>query len=209
MSFRVLKKSALGALVIAATTMGLAPPAGATLIGDTITIFSQANVPLDTWTDTVVVGAGIELDGNVAGTEHVTPTMGQVFAALFPGDFIDVDANSITIHYAAFGGPVFLYAFNTEFSGLDWTGGIPGILTNVTLSDPNNDLIGSNITFTDHGLVFQGTVDLAAGADFTLNLTAVHTPDPDPEPVPEPATLPILAAGLLGLLAMARRKRRA
>ena len=42
------------AALAGAVVLGLGLPASATLIGDTITITSQANIPLDTWSDIVV-----------------------------------------------------------------------------------------------------------------------------------------------------------
>ena len=47
-------------------------------------------------------------------------------------------------------------------------------------------------------------VDLVNGANFTLILTAIH----DQVPVPEPATLPLFAAGLMGLMYCLRRRRK-
>ena len=201
-SYDNFKKATLTAVVAAALSLGLSLPASASLIGDTITIESQANVPLDIWTDTVVVGAGAELDGNVAGTDHVDAANGQGFAALFPGDFIDVGANSITIHYEALGGPEFLYAFNTDFSDLDWTD-MPGTLQNVTVASESTGLVNPpNISMiTASSFRFQAQVDLATGANIILNLIAVH--------VPEPTTLSLATLALLGLLAHGHRRRRA
>lgn len=201
------KKANLATVVATALLLGLSSPASATLMNDTITITSQANFPVDTWSDTVVVGAGIELDGNVAGPQHVTPTMGQNFAALFPGDFIDVGANSITFNFAALGAGGFPYAFITDFLDLDWTNQ-PGTLQSVAVAGGATGLVASNISMiTPNSFQFQGTVDLINGANFTLNLTAVHNPGPGPTPVPEPATLPIFAVGLMGLIYCLRRRR--
>ena len=197
------KKATLTAVVAAALSLGLSLPASASLIGDTITITSQANAPLDTWidNDVEVVDPGIELAGGDS-SNHANTFQDQGYAALFPGDFIDVGANSVTFNFAALGGAQFLYAFTTEFSDLDWVG-TPGTLVGVALSDPNNStVVAYNLeTFTSNSFQFQGTVDLAVGANFTVNLTAVH--------VPEPSTLTFAALALLGLLAHGHHRRRA
>lgn len=198
-NYRGLKKFALGATILV-TAMGLSLPAGATLIGDTITITSSANAPLDTWTDTVVVGAGNELTGGVFSTDnHAGP--GPILAHLYDGDFYDIGANSITINYAAIAG--FLpYAFESIFSDLDWIG-IPGSLTGVSIAAGGTGLSASNISgIHAGGFTFQGTVDLVTGANFTLDLTTDHD-------IPEPAILPLLAVGLLGLMVSMRRRRSA
>ena len=199
MAFRSLKKCALGAVILTAA-MGLALPASATLIGDTVTISSQANAPLDTWTDNVLVGGGIELTAG-DGSNH--SLAGPFFAHLFsPGDSIDIGANSITMNFTDLGAAGFPYAFQTIFSGFDWTD-TPGSLQGVVLAAGATGLTAFNISAINaSGFTFQGTVDLVNGANFTLDLLTVHD---DPLPVPEPGTLALLGAGLLGLFM--RRKR--
>ena len=151
----------------------------------------------------VVVGAGAELAGGDA-SNHANTNQGQIFAALFPGDFIDVGANSITINYAALGDFGFPYAFITDYLDLDWTD-TPGTLQNVTVASGATGLNAFNISLiTPNSFQFQGTVDLVNGANFTLELTANH----DEVPVPESATLPLFAAGLMGLMHCLRRRRK-
>ena len=201
-SYDNFKKATLTAVVAAALSLGLSLPANASLIGDTITITSMANFPVDTWTDIVVVGAGVELVGGDA-SNHSNTFQGQNFAALFPGDSIDVGANSITFVYAALGGPSFPYAFIVDFSGLDWLP-IAGTLQQVVVAGGDMGLVGSNISLImASSFQFQGSVDLANGAKFTLDLTATH----DEIVVPEPAALPLFAAGLMGLMYCLRRRR--
>jgi hypothetical protein len=191
------------AVVAVVGWVALPTGAKASLVGDTITVFSQANIPVDTWTDSVLVGAGVELAGG-DGSDHASAVGGNNFAALFPGDFIDVGASSITINYAALGGFGFPYAFITDFSDLDWTD-TPGTLQNVTLAASATGLTAFNISMiTPNSFQFQGTVDLVNGANFTLDLTANH----DGVQVPESATLPLFAAGLMGLMHCLRRRRK-
>ncbi len=212
-SYDNLKKATLIAVVAAALSLGLSIPASATLIGDTITITTQANVPLDTWSDSVLVGAGIEMMGVAdpfafvpfsdtgSAINHANPFLsGAQFPHLFLNDFYDIGASSITIHYEALGGPEFLYAFNTDFSDLDWTD-MPGTLQNVTVASESTGLVNPpNISMiTASSFRFQAQVDLATGANIILNLIAVH--------VPEPTTLSLATLALLGLLAHGRRRR--
>lgn len=202
------KKAGLTAVVAAALVLGLSVPASATLIGDTITVTSQANFPVDTWSDTVLVGAGIELAGG-GTSNHANTNQGQGFAALFAGDFIDIGANSITFNFAALGAFGFNYAFVTDFLDLDWTNQ-PGTLQSVAVAPGAMGLLGSSIGLvTPNSFQFQGTVDLVNGANFRLDLTAVHNPGPGPgpAPVPEPATLPLFAVSLMGLIYCLRRRK--
>lgn len=195
-----MKKCALSTVMLA-TIVGLSLPVSATLIGDTITIESSANAPLDTWTDSVLVGGGVELSTG-DGSNHALG--GPTFPHLFTlGDSYDIGANSITINFAALGSAAgFAYAFTSIFSDFDWTD-MPGSLQSVVISAGATGLVASNISAVHAGgFTFQGTVDLVNGANFTLDLTAVHN-----VPVPAPMTLPILLAGLFGLTAYVRRKR--
>ena len=101
----------LAAAAVVVVGWGALPTgAKASLIGDTITITTTANVPLDTWTDTVLVGAGAELFGvenpansppyadNGSPIQHANAIMGTgsevgggaIFPDLFAGDSIDV-----------------------------------------------------------------------------------------------------------------------
>ena len=143
------------------------------------------------------------MDGDTPGTDHVDATT-QTFAALFSGDFIDVDGTFITINYAALAGGPTQYAFIIEFTGLDW---LPtaGTLIGVTIDDPGTTLVAGFISdVTSSSFEFQGTVNIVEGANFTFNLIATH----DPVGMPEPATVPLLAIGLLGLFYGTRRRRK-
>jgi len=186
-------------LLILGALLGFCLPAHATLIGDTVTVTTEANFPTDTWTDSVLVTSGIELDGSdtTSTLQHVNPTQGQNYAALYAGDYIDIGADSITIHYAALGEFGFNYAFIIYFSDLDWTDS-PGTLTGVSLASGASGLnSGWQISsLSADAFTFQGTVDLVTGANFTLNLAVTHDQVSD---VPEPMSLYLLGLGLLFL----------
>ena len=204
-------KTAFRTLVIGVMAVGFVPLANASLIGDDILVISKANPANDVWTDTVTVGPGIELAGNDT-SQHANTNQGQSFAALFPGDFIDISANSIAFHFVSIFNLGNDYIFSTEFFDLDWTDA-PGILTGVTVAGGAVGLAGFTIDrVMDHSFRFQGRVDqLVAVADFTLNLTTEHeTSPPPPELIPLPAALPLYGTDLavMGFLGW-RRKRKA
>ena len=167
--------------LIIAAILTIAPmAANATLVGDTVTVTTTANVPVDTWTDDVVVGAGIEMTAG-DGSNHANTNQGQVFPHLFStGDSLDIGATSITTNWAALGGLGFVYSYNMIFSGFDWTDAPSGAtLQSVVLAAGSTGLVGINISnIVSDGFTLQASVDLVNGANFTLDLTHAH-PDPD------------------------------
>ena len=200
------KKNALGAVIVTAAIMGLSLPASADPISVTIT--TTASIPVDTWVDTVNVVAGIELAAGDASSHANASAVApiSIFPHLFSaGDSIDIGANTVTNSWAALAGFGFPYAYQSIYSGIVWE--VAGTtLQRVVLAAGSTGLIGINISnIVADGFTLQATADLVAGANFTLDLTHVHA-DPGPVPVPEPATLPLLMAGLLGLIASRRRR---
>jgi hypothetical protein len=188
--------------------------ANATLIGDTVTVTTTANIPVDTWIDNVLVGAGIEMTAG-DGSNHANTNQGQIFPHLFSfGDSLDIGATSITTNWAALGVGGFIYSYNMVFSGFDWQDEPFGAtLETVLLGIGATGLVGLNISnILDDGFTLQASVDLSTGSNFTLDLTHLHPdpdpdPDPDPTPVPEPGTLALLGIGLFGM-GLARRRRK-
>ena len=180
--------------------------ANATLIGDTVTVTTSANIPVDTWTDNILVGAGIEMAAG-DGSNHANMNQGQAYAHLFSlGDSLDIGATSITSNWAALGASLGIsYSYIMVFSGFDWQDAPSGAtLQNVLLAAGATGLVGINISnIVADGFELQATVDLVNGANFTLDLTHLH---PDPQPVPEPGTLALLGIGLLGMGLARRRK---
>ena len=219
-------KTAFRTLVIGVMAVGFVPLANASLIGDSIIISSGAGE--NSWTDTVVVGAGIEMLGvddilvnpttpNGSSLQHTSRFLsGGSFNHLYAGDFYDIGANSIRIVYAALGALGLDYGFGSTFSDLDWTD-TPGTLTGVAFAP---GAIGLNATaqvnvLSGSSFSFSGIADIVNGADFTINLTVEHDeiidpPPPPPELIPLPAALPLYGTGLavMGFLGW-RRKRKA
>jgi hypothetical protein len=66
--------------------------------------------------------------------------------------------------------------------------------------------IGVPFVGIGQSIVFGGVANQIVFDDITFGSV---TPDPDPNPVPEPATLALVGAGLAGLAALGRRRRRA
>ena len=208
----------VAAAVVAVVALAALPTgANASLIGDTITVSTEANifpgppVTTDTWTDTFVVVDDIsnpELAGD-DGSDHATAGPTSMFADLFTGDSIDVGANSVTFIYAALGEGGINYAFTTTFTGLDWVGPDgPGELQSVAFASGAMGLLsGAQANFLSaSSFEFSGTVVLGTGANFTIDLTAVHTPI---SAVPIPAALPLFLSALAGLGLMGWRRRQA
>ena len=211
-------KNKLGALIVTAAIMGLSLPASAdpiTAITE-VTITTTASIPVDTWMDTVMVIAGAELAAGDTSS-HANTSAVAVFPHLFSaGDSIDIGANTVTNSWAAIGaGFGFPYAYQSVYSGIVWDDGPTTTLQTVVFNaGASFGVIGINISnIVADGFTLQATVDLINGANLVLDLTHLHDPGPGPGPgpgpmpVPEPATLPLLVAGLLGLVASMRRKR--
>jgi len=168
-------------LIIVAILAMFPLAANADLVGVDVT--TTANVPVDTWTDNVAVGAGIEMTAG-DGSNHANINQGQIFPHLFTaGDSLDVSGSSITTNWTALEGSGFPYAYNMVFSGMVWDDGIATALDNVLLADGSTGLIGINISnVLPDGFTLQATVDLSTGANFTLDLE--HTHDSDGDGVP-------------------------
>ena len=197
-------------LCIAAVMSLMTLPANADLISVTVT--TTANVlPVDTWIDTVAVGAGIEMTAG-DGSNHANTNQGQIFEHLFSlGDSIDIGPNSVTNNWAALGPSGFAYAYQSVYSGMVWDDGPTTMLQSVSVNGASIGIIGINISnIVADGFTLQATVDLMAGANIILDLTHLHAgpgPGPGPAPVPEPGTLALLTIGLTGIGLMRRRRK--
>lgn len=192
------------AIGFVALSLGLSLPAGATLLTDTIDISTDFGFPLVTATDNgVLVGAGVELTQG-GGSSHDT----QDFLYNI-GDSIDIGASTITFNFAAEPTGAFPFAFTSIFSDLDWVGFPTFGLVGVTIVDPDSVLspgAQANV-LTASSFDFQGTANIPGGQSISFSLELDFQDQDTPVPgVPEPAILPLLAAGLMGLLYGRRRK---
>jgi len=163
-----------------------APPALATLIGDTVT-FSRFfdGVPVDS--QSAVVGAGNEfsdLGGNV---------LSNVSASSIRLDFTSTTSNTLFSN----GTPPQFY----RWESLDWLDDPAGVITGVNVTFENVlpgpspiPFSAANVTFSDH------SVDLLVG-DYTFGIGAFVLIDleTDHQSIPEPAALALLGIGLLSL----------
>jgi len=176
-----------------ATTLGICTAlmigsqADASLIGDTVNVqFSSFPfVP-----SVLVSTPGVELPGASLAT------FGSSGGANPRWD-INIEANYMTIDII--NGPAFYGAGSSfTFSDLDWVGGLPGIVTGVTVSS-NQSVIPVNATFTADSVrvVFgSNTANWQTGDQIRLDLQTAH--------IPEPASLALLSTG--AMLLLKRRK---
>ncbi len=91
-----------------------------------------------------------------------------------------------------------------EFDGLTWFD-VGGTIDDVTIV-PGNTLPINDLVFTDNGITFS-TPEIPGGLpsntlSTTLNIQASHSP------VPTPSAMLLMGTGLIGLIAMSRRKGR-
>ena len=146
----VIRVFALTGILATVLVLASTDRAAATLVGDDVTVFSSygihpvLNTVLEA-TDTVIVGAGVELFGD--GTNDHSDDGNLSF--LFPNDSIDIGASSFAFFFNPFD---LQFAFITQFLDLEWTGGNPGVVQSATLIDPNNVV---NAGAQVHGYVTQ------------------------------------------------------
>ena len=163
--------------------------AHATLIGDDVTIeINFGIIPGSATYDPVTVIAGVvecpEMDCDGVGL-------------LGPDDYIDIEAYSISIHFApvSFGSLDFI-----KISGLDGPGMWP--VSSIDIPVDFLDLTESDITVSEAGKYvnfFLGDVVVEVG-----NTVTVHFQNG--VPAPEPTTAALLGTGLIALGLRRRRK---
>ncbi|MCB9770723.1 MAG: PEP-CTERM sorting domain-containing protein [Candidatus Omnitrophica bacterium] len=181
-----MKHLAVGLCLVVLASL-CAAPAGATLIGDTVTITESFNgvanvfnAPID-----VMVGSGFELEP-------------------WAGFNIDIGSESIFMDYAGeitqpssvdYDGLV-----EIEFTDLDWVGH-PGRIVNVSVSFADWS-INPTVTFTDDSVKVAFATDTiieTSDAFVQVDLIVEH------QEIPEPTTMALLGMGAAGLIAKRRR----
>lgn len=164
--------------------LGIIRPAGATLIGDTVTsqhFWRSFSKPLYA-AQSVTVEAG--------ATDLMRPDL-NIYS-------VDVEAENILIHFLSPGTFLTGSVNSLKITGLDDSTG--NDLRNVSVNTNMTGWAAPRLSFSTHEVIFNWA-GLTAYCDtvFTANLD-FSLPTDGLQPVPEPATIFLLAAGFLGVL---------
>jgi hypothetical protein len=177
-------------------------PAGATLIGQSVTVtFSESGFPDEV--DSVVVGGAAEITAGDASNIGTNILIG--------GESIDIGAFSITFVLRGDGGPHSSPGYQTTGFGPDARYVVSGLTfdppleiggVGVTLDNVIGVALGPEVQFTDSSITLVigtlGVGELPGEFDVgsvTLDLVLI----------PEPATIALLGLGLGGLCMLKRR----
>ncbi len=183
--------------IFAATTLFpffVASVAHASLIGDSVMVSLAPGPPFVT--DTVLLGL----------PEPLFQDLGPELGAAGPVPRWDIDFEAATIRVDFIAGPAsYGNGISFVFSDLDPMLPGPGFVSNAFLiaeDAPTPFSVAGRIAFGDHFVTVQfapdsGIVDWELGQFFLIGL----------EFVPEPSSLILLAAGLVGLLVLKRKRR--
>jgi hypothetical protein len=187
-----LSSAVIGLLAAGAIVGAPSPPAHAGLLGTTITLDYDYLIPAAT-TDTLLVGAGIEVtctgggSGNANVCQMLTApnqfldvgdlTIAYVYSGAAPAGFNPTSPNGMTLRDLNPGAPIVDVLIDTGIAGLDDT----------------------RVSFTPSSVsVYLGGLGLGTSNYFTLTLVTA----------PEPWSIGCLAAGLTSLIAIRRRRDR-
>lgn len=184
-----MKRSTRLVLALGFMLLGITSPAGATLIGDTVTsqhFWRSLNKPLYAAQSVIVK------DGT---TDLMLPDL-NLYS-------VNVEAASILIHFLTTGsfspGPV----NSLKLSDLDDSSG--NDLRGATVTTNMSGWALPRLSITAHEVTFNWAgLPVTPDTDFTVNLDFTSPTEGNP-PVPEPATLFLLAAGALAFVGKKRR----
>lgn len=181
-------------------------PAGATILGDVLTISTTDNGATPQNVPNVLVGPGIEatfISSNSSGSFLETRV------DLFDGGFLLEAQNLLSLSFLGAG-------IDIQITGLDWVDDpLNGILTNVQLINVSGTSANlgdiSNLLFSDSPGLDSGSISLELFNDFRpsetvsyeFSITAEHG---STNPIPEPSTMILLGTGLAGIIAWRRKQ---
>ena len=170
--------------------MALALPANASLIGDTVGCDVQASGAfLLCSAATAVVGGGVEFQLNNGGV---------------PRFDIDIGASSFSMTFIGLAGIVAAPGTVLTIDSLDWVGVPNGVITGIdSFFTTALRVEQARFTVNPHSFVFDIANTLWFPGNFvSFDFVTGH------EVIPEPSALALFSIGILGLGALAARKRR-
>lgn len=198
-------RSATSILAILGATAADASLIGTELrIGSINQVTSSSEVFINDFPASAIVSDAVEFPSadSLFGGAPRPPGSFVVDTSIDAGaDFIEIDFdNAGSGSFASWLQNTYIFGFSSDALVTITGASVDRSLSNLGISDGNVYFDGGDLFVNVTGLPFN------TGSFLRIDLASQVDPLPDPSTIPVPATLPLLAAGLGGLL-LARRKR--